>query len=635
MEEHTLPSSSTIIMKKEMMDHFIQFEPVGRRGESPPGETLLECARILGIDVVNLCGGLGECGRCVVQVINGKVSEPTAVEWEFLLPEKIAQGYRLACCTIPHSDCKVQVPPESLSSPQRMQVEGEELPVEPNPLTQTYLVFLEPPTLDDLRSDATRLTDSLEQQHDLEEVTIDIDVLHQISPRLRKGIDPSDGKLRAHVGMREREIIGLLDLGAPPLGLAVDLGTSKIALYLLDLTTGRTLASHGLMNPQIAYGEDIITRIAYIDKDESHATRLRELVVEALNETVAEMCVKVDASPDHIVDTVVVGNTAMHHIFLGLPLKQLARAPYIPAVTSTLDLKARDVGLTLLPGGYVHLMANIAGYVGADHIAMLLAAEIEQQPGVTLAMDIGTNTEICLRHQGTLTSTSCASGPAFEGAHIKHGMRAANGAIEHLRLFEDRLEYQTIGGTPPVGLCGSGILDAMAQLYIAGILDKQGRLQDHPRVRTENGAREFILIDPHDFPQGTDDETPKHMITIAQQDIRQLQLAKGAMHTGIELLLHANGLQIDDVDQVIVAGAFGTYINIASAITIGMLPDLPLDRFRQVGNAAGMGAKLALISRTKRAHARALAERIGYLELATHPQFHTTFAQSMFIGSDR
>jgi len=325
----------------------------------------------------------------------------------------------------------------------------------------------------------------------------------------------------------------------------------------------------------------------------------------------------------------------MHHILLGLPLRQLARAPYVPAVSSALDVKARDVGLTLMPGSYVHLLANVAGYVGADHIAMLLATETEQQPGVALAIDIGTNTEICLLHQGMLTSTSCASGPAFEGAHIKHGMRAASGAIEHLRLLEDRLEYQTIGGAPPVGLCGSGILDAMAQLYLAGILDKRGRMRDHPRVRTVDGAREFILVDQGDLPHATDGEASKHTITIGQQDVRQLQLAKGAMHTGIELLLHANGLWMEDIDQVIVAGAFGTYIDIASAITIGMLPELPLDRFRQVGNAAGMGAKLALISRTKRAEARALAERIGYLELATHPQFHTTFAQSMLIGQHR
>ncbi|MGB2896412.1 MAG: ASKHA domain-containing protein [Anaerolineales bacterium] len=617
------------------MNHFIHFEPVGLRGEVQAGRTLLDHARTLGVDLVNLCGGTGACGRCIVQVLNGEVSKPTTVELELLPPQEIDLGYRLACSTVPHGNCKVLVPPESLTSPQRLQVEGEELPVDPNPLAQAYHVHLTPPNLNDLKSDAERLIDALKQQHDLGGVLIDIDVLRLLSPLLRECVDPSNGKWHVKIITRELEIIGLLQPDVPPLGLAIDLGTTKIALYLLDLCTGRTLAFHGFMNPQIAYGEDIISRIAYTERDESNAALPRELVVKALNENVAEMCARVDAKPSHISDTVVVGNTAMHHIFLGLPLKQLARAPYVPAVTSALDLKARDVGLTFMPGSYIHLMANVAGYVGGDHVAMLLATEVDQQQGVTLAIDIGTNTEICLLNKGTLTSTSCASGPAFEGAHIKHGMRAASGAIEHLRLVEDRLEYQTIGGVPPVGLCGSGILDAMAQLYLAGVIDKQGHIRDHPRVRTVGGIREFILVDQSDLPHGLNAEASKHTISITQQDVRQLQLAKGAMHTGIELLLDANELRMEDIDQVIVAGAFGTYIDIASAITIGMLPELPLDRFRQVGNAAGMGAKIALISRTKRTEARTLAERTGYLELATHPQFHTTFAQSMFIGQHR
>jgi uncharacterized 2Fe-2S/4Fe-4S cluster protein (DUF4445 family) len=619
----------------QMMKHFIHFEPVGRRGELPAGGTLLDHARTLGIDLISLCGGSAGCGRCIVQVLEGEVSEPTSAELEFLLPEQIDQGYRLACCTIPHSDCLIRVPPESLTSPQRMQVEGEELPIDPNPLTQAYPILMTPPTLDDIKSDTTRLTDVLEQQHNLKNLSVDIDVLRQISPLLRESVDPSDEKWHVQVVVREREIIGLLPLDLPQLGLAVDLGTTKIAVYLLNLHTGQTLASRALMNPQITYGEDVIARIAYTVRDESNASLLRELVVEALNETITQMCAEVDAKPSNIADSVIVGNTAMHHIFLGLPVKQLVKAPFVPAVTSALDLKARDLGLAAMPGSYVHMLANIAGYVGADHVAMLLATEIEQQQVDTLAIDIGTNTEICLLHKGTMTSTSCASGPAFEGAHIKHGMRAAGGAIEHLRLLEDRLEFQTIGGTPPVGLCGSGILDAMAQLYLAGILDKQGRMRDHPRVRRVDGEREFMLVDPSDNSAATDGEEDTRRITISQKDIRQLQLAKGAIHTGIELLFRTNGLSLDDIDQVIVAGAFGTYIDITSAITIGMLPDLPLERFRQVGNAAGVGAKLALVSRTKRAEARALGEKIEYLELATHPLFRTTFAQSMFIGQHR
>jgi uncharacterized 2Fe-2S/4Fe-4S cluster protein (DUF4445 family) len=280
----------------------------------------------------------------------------------------------------------------------------------------------------------------------------------------------------------------------------------------------------------------------------------------------------------------------------------------------------------MAPGGYVHLLPNIAGYVGADHVAMLLAVEMAHASGVVLALDIGTNTEVCLANRGRLTSLSCASGPAFEGAHIRHGMRAADGAIEHLRLQGDRIEYQTIGGGPAVGLCGSGILDTLAQLYLAGVVDVRGRMGEHPRVREVDSRREFLLVD--DAGGGGD---RRQAITFTQKDVRELQLAKGAMRTGIEVLLEANGLAQDEIEEVIIAGAFGTYIDVTSAMTIGMLPRLPLDRFRQVGNAAGMGAKLALISCQKRAEAQELAGRVGYIELAAVPDFTKVFARSMYL----
>jgi uncharacterized 2Fe-2S/4Fe-4S cluster protein (DUF4445 family) len=323
----------------------------------------------------------------------------------------------------------------------------------------------------------------------------------------------------------------------------------------------------------------------------------------------------------------VVGNTAMHHLFLRLPVGQLARAPYVPAVEMALDVKARDVGTHIAPGATVHLLPNIAGYVGADHVAMLLATEITQAEGVVLALDIGTNTEVCLVNHGTMTSVSCASGPAFEGAHIKHGMRAAKGAIERVRLVDDQIEHQTIGGSPPVGLCGSGILDGLAELYRVGILNARGKLGEHPRIRTNSGdgVREFVLV-------GEEARDGQPAVTITQKDVRELQLAKGAMRAGIQILLEAQGLSEEEIDRVIIAGAFGTYIDVSSAMTIGMLPRLPVDRFQQVGNAAGMGAKLALISRSKRTEAQEIARRVGYIELATEPRFMHIFAQAMSLG---
>jgi uncharacterized 2Fe-2S/4Fe-4S cluster protein (DUF4445 family) len=318
----------------------------------------------------------------------------------------------------------------------------------------------------------------------------------------------------------------------------------------------------------------------------------------------------------------------MHHLLLRLAADQLAMAPYVPAVSAHHDVKARDLGLCLAPGAYVHFLPNIAGYVGSDHVAMMLATGLSNAQGITLALDIGTNTEVCLVSKGELCSVSCASGPAFEGAHIKYGMRAANGAIERLRLEEGKVAYQTIGGATPTGLCGSGILDAVAQLHLAGVLNRGGRMDLQAGVRVVEEQREFVLV-----PEGEDENRPA--ITITQKDVRQVQLAKGAIRTGIQTLLGSKGLSAEEIDEVIIAGAFGTYIDVGSAITIGMLPDLPADRFRQVGNAAGRGAILALISRAKRGEAHTMARKVGYIELASSPDFMNTFTQSMYLGPYR
>jgi uncharacterized 2Fe-2S/4Fe-4S cluster protein (DUF4445 family) len=285
------------------------------------------------------------------------------------------------------------------------------------------------------------------------------------------------------------------------------------------------------------------------------------------------------------------------------------------------DVKARDLGLLLAPGAYVHLLPNIAGYVGADHVAMLLATGVSDSEGIVLALDIGTNTEICLSRHGKMKSVSCASGPAFEGAHIKFGMRAAPGAIEHVRLSNGRLDIQTIGGEAPVGICGSGLLDVIAQLRLNNVLDERGRMGSHPLVRTRDGLNEFVLVKR----AGLED------ITVSQKDVRALQLAKAAIRLGIRALVESEGLTESSIEKVIIAGAFGTFIDVESAITIGMLPPLQLDCFQQVGNAAGTGARLALISRRQRSRAQQIALRDGYIELACIPDFSRKFAEASFM----
>jgi len=511
------------------------------------------------------------------------------------------------------------VPEESMSTPQRTQVEGLAINVSPEPPVRAYRLDLHAPSLSDLQGDADRLLEALQQQHQVPCSSMDVDVLRAISPQLRSW------GWQTQASVREDEIVALAPWPGRQLGLAVDVGTTKVAAYLVDLSNGHTLAAEGIMNPQISYGEDVVTRISRVQGSASEGAQMRRLIVEALEKLTADLCQKVDAAMEEIVEAVIVGNTAMHHLLLGLPVDQLARAPFVPAVREALDVKARDVGLHIAPGAYVHLLPNIAAFVGADHVAMLLATEVSQADGLVVALDIGTNTEVCLVSDGKMTSVSCASGPAFEGGHIKHGMRAASGAIERLQLADDTVHYQTINGAPPVGICGSGILDTLAQLRLNGVIDEKGRMtDDHPRIRSRKGLREFVIV--------SEKERDGHpAITITQKDVRELQLATGAIHTGIQVLLETSGHSTGEIAQVVIAGAFGTYIDVASAIAIGMLPSLPLHRFQQVGNAAGTGARLALVSCSKRSEAQAIARRIGYIELATVPQFMQTFTEALYI----
>jgi len=483
----------------------IHFEPFNRGGDCPANQSLLQAAQDLEIDLVSLCGGLGTCHRCKLQVLTGLVSPLTENEKSSLLPQEIKDGYRLACQTYPLGDCKVYVPPESLTALQRTQVEGLDITVDLDPPVHSYEVELPSPSLSDLRADAERILGILYNQHRIKCSTIDIEALRTLSLQIRS----SDWNIQASV--RGDEVIAISPPSGQHLGLAFDIGTTKIAGYLLDLDNGKTLAAQGIMNPQIAYGEDIITRLTYAMKSPSAAVRLQRLLIDALNKLILDLCTPIEAAPEEILEVVAVGNTAIHHLLLRLPVAQLATSPFLPAVSDAMDIKARDLGLRIAAGAYLHLLPNIAGFVGADHVAMLLSTGVWQTDGVILAIDIGTNTEVSLVNNNHITCVSCASGPAFEGGHIKYGMRASPGAIERLRLTDDR--------SPPTGLCGSGILDAMAQLYLAGVLNTRGRMGNHQRVRTSDGQREFVIVSKQER-----DGQPA--ITLTQSDIRELQVFK-------------------------------------------------------------------------------------------------------------
>lgn len=596
--------------------YIINLEPVGSRVAVQAGTTLLQAAQQAGVELISICGGTGTCGSCRVQLVSGKLSSLTLDEQQELDAHEISAGFRLACQAVPQSDVCLTIPPDSLTTPQRLQLEGVQVDGGLAPAVIPLDLVLTPPDLLDLRPDATRVRDAL-LARGYSFTRLRPIVLRELSEKLRAR------KWNVKVAIRQNEVVAVLPTDWKLLGLAVDIGTTKLAAYLVNLENGAIVAKTGEMNPQIAYGEDVISRIAYTIEHPNGRRVLQEKLVGTLNLMIKELCQEANASPEQIVEATVVGNTAMHHLFAGLPVHQLGLAPYVPATGDPLEIPAHDIGLEIAPAAMIYLPPNIAGYVGADHVAMLLAIGIRQAKFPLVALDIGTNTEITLaagsNNGNRLLSCSCASGPAFEGAHIQGGMRAASGAIERLKLIDGSLHWYTIHNQPPVGICGSGILDAVAELVGGGAIDERGVLQaDYPGMRQRNGKCEYLLASSQATGHGRD-------LYLGREDIKEIQLAKGAIRAGIDVLLFEAGLEAEQIQEVVVAGAFGTYLDVSSAMRIGMFPKLPKDRFRQVGNAAGMGAKQLLVSTLQRQEAEAIAAQVEYIELTTHPEFSNKF----------
>lgn len=599
----------------------VRLQPLGKHITIPIGVTILEATRSAGIQLTSACGGEANCGQCRVIVPSGSVSPLNEDEIFLLSKEDQRNGYRLACCTRILSNIVVHIPKESLESEQRLQIESNLRTIPPQPFIRAIPLQLSPPTLEDPRADFSRLRQELEGKVNLSNLTAPLGVLQNLPQQLRQT------KWRPTVFLRQAEVIGLLPMDSRPLGLAVDLGTTKIAATLVDLESGEDIATAGAPNPQISYGEDVVSRLNYVHKNTAGGEQLSKLARKAINDLSAELVQKANARPEQIAEACIVGNTAMLHLLLQLPVHQLALSPYVAAVCDALDIPAPELELPIAAGAKVHIPPLIGGYVGADHVAMVLATDLDQSPKISLGIDIGTNTEISLRTPGIpfLTAVSCASGPAFEGAHIRHGMRAASGAIEKVRIDSHGISYITVNHEPPIGICGSGILDAIAALYQQGILDKNGRFQpQHQNVREGENGLEFLLVPAHQSGSGRE-------ITLSQKDVNEIQLAKGAIQAGMQILLESTQTPPESVEEVIIAGAFGSYINIESAQAIGLFPHLPNAKFRQVGNAAATGAKWMLISRSARQRAQEIARRTRYLELTSFPKFNRTFALSMLF----
>jgi uncharacterized 2Fe-2S/4Fe-4S cluster protein (DUF4445 family) len=612
------------IIMQDKMEYIVNFQPIGRRVTIVLGESLLNAAQGAGINIASICGGIGICDSCKIRLITGTLTEPTLEEKAIFTDNELNSGYRLACQSFPKSDITIEIPPESLTAPQRLQIEGQSQTVHIDPAVIPIEVEIREPTITDLRADTVRVIDALEQTGMKLPIYFSAPILEVMSPLLRKY------HWQTIMAMRNGTIVAVLPPATSLLGLAVDVGTTKLAAYLCDLQTGMILAKTGAMNPQTAFGEDVISRISYSNTVSNGSKTLQSRLIESLNQLIRELCAQAGddtatLTTDQIVEAVVVGNTAMHHLFAGLPVHQLGMAPYVPAVSEAIEIDASRIGLNIASGAKIYLPPNIAGYVGADHVAMLLATGIWSSPKTAIALDIGTNTEISLSHDNQLVSCSCASGPAFEGAHIQAGMRAAPGAIERVQIIQGELRTQTIDNVDPIGICGSGILDAIATMRRIGVLDYRGSFQSvHPSVRQNDNKKEFLLIDHTKSGNG-------HDIVVTRQDVNEIQLAKGAIRTGIEVLLETAGINAEAIEEFIIAGAFGTYINVPSAIEVGMFPNLPLARFQQVGNAAGAGARQMLLSMRQRSLAEEIAKRVNYIELSTYPNFTNIFSKSLFL----
>lgn len=627
----------------------VNFQPSGRRGDVDEGITLLDAARHLGVDIESICGGKGTCGKCKVRIEEGyfekdamdsrmsHLTPMTEVEKKFIKPDE-GPNMRLACAAVLRGDVKVFVPEKSRAGKQIVRKAAKELSIKLDPAVKKYYLELKQPTLHDLTvGDYERVISALKDQYGLEGITMDYTVLKSLQDMLRKG----NWNITVSVWMG-KEIIkvepGFIESSY---GLAVDIGTTTVVGYLCDLNTGKVVNTESMMNPQVPYGEDVMSRITYAMMNPDGLEKMQRAIIEGLNEIIervsSDLRVNGHNGGEAIIDMTVVFNTAMHHIFLGFNPEYIGRSPFIPTIQHFLNIKARDMGIKINPSSYIHVLPIEAGFVGADNVGVLIAEEPYNFNEKVLIIDIGTNGELLLGNKERVCSTSCATGPAFEGAQIKFGMRAAPGAIEKVRIdpVTKEPEYKVIGKADwhthlekidAKGICGSGIIDAIAEMFKAGIIDKTGKFNmeiNTPRIRRDSeGKPEYVLAWADETSIGTD-------ITINQADVRALQLAKGALYAGAKLMMKRMG--IERLDKVILAGAFGSYIDKESALTLGMFPDCDINNVYAVGNAAGDGARMALLNISKRLEADEKARWVEFVEIAVEPEFQKEFMQAMHI----
>lgn len=614
-----------------MMQRFrITFQPRGKEVMVPEGATIRDAIELGDIDFHFPCGGRGKCGKCRVR-ITGEVPPPTRAEQEHLDEEELKSGIRLACVTLVDRELTVELPEET-ATPHKILVSGAERGVRVDPHLRKTRVAVAKPQLSDQRGDWDRIQDALKElDPSLDDLEVPLRLLRGLPQLLRK----DDFQITAVT--EGDQVVGLErgTAGGELLGIAFDIGTTTIVGYLMDLINGEELAVASCLNPQGRYGADVISRITYTTQEADGLETMQREVVGALNTLIAEAVNRAGVEREMIYAATMVGNTCMHHLFLGIDPRQIAVSPYVAGVTRSLTIAAEEIGLKINRAGRIYVLPDIAGFVGADTVGVLLATELDQSEGVKLALDIGTNGEIVLGSRERLVACSAAAGPAFEGAHISSGMRGADGAIDHVR-FGDEVTYSVIGGKQPKGICGSGLLDAVAGMLVSGVVNPMGKILPPEKLAGTPAARFADRIVEHDKQRAfllVDGSKTEHgrPILITQKDIRELQLAKGAMSTGVRVLMEVLGVGVEEISEVLLAGAFGNYLDPHSACTIGLIPPELEQRVRMVGNAAGTGAKIALLSRSEYRRAGHIADFTDYIELGCHPHFSDLFSESMLF----
>ena len=584
----------------------IVMAPGGRRIRVAPGALMVDAIRQAGVDMETPCDGRGRCYRCTIEA-SGVLSPLAEIEQDARRLGLMSAGQRLACQVRVLGHSAIRIPDSALTSVAQIVSDGTQAAgyaFDPN--VRRILVQLSPPSVSDDIADRERLERALGGAGIVAHCTPP--VLANLAQKLRA--------LHFHcaaIVLGEEVIDVEAPDAAPVCGIAFDVGTTTVVAYLLDLSTGHELSVVSALNSQGRFGSDVISRITF---SAEHAEGLRTLtrtVRTLMNDLIKKACMKAKIGPHRIFEVSVVGNTAMQHLLLAIDARSLALAPYVPATTGSLSLRAAALGLNVHPNAGVFVLPGLGGFVGADTMGVILATRFHLGEGAALAVDIGTNTEVVGRmpHRGRLIALSTPAGPAFEGGRITSGCRGMNGAIQRVRLNEGKVEVETIGNTTPIGVCGSGLIDALAVMRQLGLLSPSGRILDGSEFLLVKGARR------------------RHKLSVTQKDVRELQLAKAAIATGVKMVLSEIGVKEEDLREILLAGAFGNFIDRANAQAIGLLPGIPLDKLRQVGNAAGQGAKLALVSRAARCEAEKIASEVRVLNLAQQAKFQEVFLQSM------